>query len=758
MFSHILGLQQKVGPGGGTGDGSVVDPYFENVRALLHCDDGSGIVAVHDEIGAYSWTTGNESTTHKFGSGSLYNAGPGSALPYATANDGVGSVYTFEFWAKFISYWNESSNACLSIYKISGTSLRLTLSANGSGTKYWRLDGNGFGGNGSVSVSGEWQYVALCADGTNTYLFIDGALAYTIASVTDFAAYTDIRIHCGGSGISPLGYATVYFDEFRYTRNICRYTPSSPPTVPIAPFPSSGALASPAAICLPRGSLTTTFSVVAVASVFGIVGTALGTITLATVSSSDAALTAIVLDEYGNVAAIPGLTFSYAAGVLSVSGTPTGHSHIYSIAVCYRSSDGTYRSVGSSLHDITIANAADVLTIGSMVNPSIRQGQYSSTTILSPTTNFAVGLLAVPRIAVPGMDVVLSWTIGSSSGSGSVQFSGTPTVAGSYTLAIDYYTSDGTVLLGTSTHTVAVSASYVTPPPPPAPSPGPAPPAPSPPPAPTPAPQPGHGPDPYLSSVKALLHFDDASNIAKDQISSNTWTNAQTLYVSGAVGGAGGFASSSKLSCTIAGVEGLSGLLTVELMFDIDSVAWNALTADGTDFRWCPISYLVAQDGSVLWALGLFSYYSSYSKIRRTRAGFYMPLLSLPGELTVVQPFGPIIPARPNKFMHLAGAIKPRPGGGGFDHVGSVWLNGDPGLGRSLFLASRRVTKTGLLVVIGGSGGSIPAYYGGQSSIVNFSGKIDEYRLTAEARYASYMDVVTYAIPEVERTIPWSNS
>jgi hypothetical protein len=25
------------------------------------------------------------------------------------------------------------------------------------------------------------------------------------------------------------------------------------------------------------------------------------------------------------------------------------------------------------------------------------------------------------------------------------------------------------------------------------------------------------------------------------------------------------------------------------LMFDIDSVAWDALTADGTDFRWCPI-------------------------------------------------------------------------------------------------------------------------------------------------------------------------
>jgi hypothetical protein len=46
--------------------------------------------------------------------------------------------------------------------------------------------------------------------------------------------------------------------------------------------------------------------------------------------------------------------------------------------------------------------------------------------------------------------------------------------------------------------------------------------------------------------VKALLHFDDASNIAKDQISSNTWTNAQTQYVSGAVVGAG---SRLRASC-----------------------------------------------------------------------------------------------------------------------------------------------------------------------------------------------------------------
>ena len=760
MFSHYFGLQQKTGPGGGI----LVDPYFANVALLMHCEGAEGAgVFIDSSSFARSLTTHGTAQTIaaavKFGTrGMSLNNMPGPMTDYVTTAASAGLQISGDFTFEcFVTVTDGSSGRYF--FGIGGANATFFC---GFGTqvagKFSANFRNDLGTTFTVSsdalsfVGGTCYYFAVTLSGTTLSLTIDGVLQ--AATTIHGARYTQNAAATIGA-VGTFGYGHHgYLDEVRLTLGIARNVSSTPS----AAFPDSGSSIGATPKCLPRGTLTTPFAVDALPSLFAITGAAIGTVTLATVTSTDAAMTALIIDQSGSEVTIPGLTFSYAANVLTVSGTPTGHSKIYSIGVCYRSSDGTGRAVGASLHDITIANAADVLTIGSMVNPSIRQGQYSSTTILSPTTNFAVGLLAVPRIAVPGMDIVLSWTIGSSSGSGSVLLSGTPTVAGSYTLKIDYYTSDGTVLLGTSTHTVAVSAAYVSPPAPPAPSPGPAPPAPSPPPAPTPTPQPGHGPDPYFSSVKALLHFDDASNIAKDQISSNTWTNAQTLYVSGAVGGAGGFASSSKLSCAIAGVEGLSGLLTVELMFDIDSVAWDALTADGADFRWCPISYLVAQDGSVLWALGLFSYYSSYYKFRYTRAGFYMPLLSLPGDHTFVQPFGPIIPSRPNKFMHLAGAIKPRPGGSGFDHVGCVWLNGDPGVGSSTFLASRRVTKTGLVVVIGGSGGSIPAYYGGQSNIVNFSGKIDEYRLTAEARYASYMDVTAYAIPEVARTIPWSNS
>jgi hypothetical protein len=758
MFSHLFGLQQIVGPGGGI----LSDPYWSYVTLLMHLNGANGSTSFPEETtsGVTFAAGGNgqiSTAQYKFGGAALKFDGTGdyilSTTGFSALTFGTGD-FTVEMWV----YLNKAQNMLID-FGWSGSSGTWQFYTNATGHLEW-YHGIGAGGTvltGSDVVStGSWHYVAAKRASGTFSLWLDGVSQGSVADSRDYnASAVNTGIKIGGQVVFNASWdANGYYDEIRVTKGYARDVSS----VPTGPFNTSSTLTPPSVRCLPRGTLTTTFSVVARPSLFAVTGVLLGSTTLATVTSSDASLTAVVLDEHGVPASIPGLTFNYAAGVLSVSGTPTGDSKVYSIAVCYRSSDGTYRSVGSSLHDITIANASDVLTIGSMVNPSIRQGQYSSTTILSPTTNFAVGLLAVPRIAVPGMDVVLSWTIGSSSGSGSVRLSGTPTVAGSYTLKIDYYTSDGTVLLGTSTHTVAVSAAYVSPPAPPAPSPGPSPPAPSPPPAPTPAPQPGHGPDSYFSSVKALLHFDDASNIAKDQISSNTWTNAQTQYVSGAVVGAGGFSSSSKLSCAISGVEGLSGLLTVELMFDIDSVAWDALTADGTDFRWCPISCLVAQDGSVLWALGLFSYYSSYYKIRQTRAGFYMPLLSLPGDQTFVQPFGPVIPARPNKFMHLAGAIKPRPGGVGFDHVGCVWLNGDPGLGSSLFLASRRVTKTGRTVLIGGSDGSIPAYYGGQSNIVNFSGKIDEYRLTAEARYASYMDFTALAIPEVARTIPWSNS
>lgn len=755
MFSTLAGFQQIPGPAN-TGP---TDDHFNQVVLLAHCNGADLSTTFFDSSSFHRALTAAANAKistgqSKFGGSSgLFDGNADQVTSAASADFNLSGDFTIEGFVRFSTVVGAQFFFALQQTSFDGTkTIWIEFNANVANKMSCYLFGSYVVSLNTINA-GQWYYVAVKRSGTTGSFWIDGVQqgASISASVPGSS-----KVAIGGSdGISAANqYLNGNMDEWRITNGFARDVSSTP----VAEFPNfGGTVPNPVAKCNPPGSISTPFDVVALPTLFAITGAPTGTVTLATVTSTDNAMTAVVMDEHGDIANIPGLTFSYAAKVLTVAGTPTGHSKIYSIGACYRSSDGTGRAVGATLHDITIANAADVLTIGSMNAASIKVGVPSTTVLLSPSSNYPTGLKAIAATNVPGMSVVLAWSTGATP-SGTVSLTGTPTIAGSYALNIDYYTPDCTVKLGASTHVVNVAESYVTPPAPPAPSAGPTPPTPSPPPTPTPAPQPGRGPDPFFTSVKALLHFNDAANVASDQISQNAWTNDQVSYVPGAILGGGGFASSSKLSCAIAGAEGLSGLLTVELMFDIDSASWDALTAAGTDFRWCPISSLMAQDGTCLWAVGLFSYYSPFLKGRETRAGFYMPQLSVPGDSTVIQPFGAIIPARPGKFMHLAGAINPRPGGGGYDHVGCVWLNGDPGLGSALFLASRRVTKAGFMVSIGGADTSIKAYFGGQSSIIPFAGKIDEYRLTAEARYAAYMGSTAYAIPSSARSIPWSDS
>ena len=245
--------------------------------------------------------------------------------------------------------------------------------------------------------------------------------------------------------------------------------PPPPPAPPAPPTPPQPPLAEPIA-----------FSAVVRPDLFGIIGDAISTTTLATITCADVSMT-IVLSE-----AVAGLTFSYSANVLTVAGTPTGSTRVQRVVVSYIASDGSNSVRGSTSHDLTLVNASEVLSIGSMAGASGRVGLPLSATLASPSANYLVGVTAHPSALVPGCEVGFAWTKASPTSSGTLTLAGTPTQAGTYSMTVGF--RSGALQLGESTHAVVIAPSYQAPAPAPAPTPAPPAPSPSPPPAPTPAP------------------------------------------------------------------------------------------------------------------------------------------------------------------------------------------------------------------------------------------------------------------------------
>ncbi len=526
---------------------------------------------------------------------------------------------------------------------------------------------------------------------------------------------------------------------------LIRDYPSAPPTPPAPPAPPTPPN--------PPQAEPIAFSAVTRDSLFGIIGSAISTTTMATITCADASMT-IAQSE-----AVGGLTFSYTAGVLSVSGTPTGSTRVQRVVFSYISSDGNNTVRGSTSHDITLVKASEVLSIGAMAGAAGRVGRPLSATLASPTSNFAADVTAADASLVPGVSSSLAWSKGASSGSGTLSLLGTPTEAGTFSLAVNFFANGQN--LGTSTHSVVIAAAYEAPAPAPAPTPAPPAPSPSSPPAPTPAPSPGLGPDGTLTNVRLLMRFDTSTGIAYDQ-RGNTLTNSGATLTTGAVNQGALFTSSAKITGTIAALDGIAAGLSVECMVDIGATAWTALTAAGNDQRFCPVVSYTATDGTLLWALGFLSRMVNVgvpatTPYRRIEAMFWTVLddaytptgsgSSGSGQITV----------RPDRFVHLAGTLKTYTA---TSWERASWLDGVASVSRLQGLQSAPVARSTGTLKIGGGCAPFTTYdneYPLTTGVV-FTGVVDELRIKAPGQYA---DLMTAGLPDnitpARRVIPWPN-
>jgi hypothetical protein len=159
---------------------------------------------------------------------SVTNAFTAECWFYQTSTAGTGNLQH-----TLISHWNNSTGNKAFTMGISGTSMILYVSNDGS-------TNNISGATGGTVSNNVWNHVALTWDGTNYRVFLNGTAVITQAnSSPPYASNEVIQIgmsKSGGSGSANMFYQG-YMDDIRITNGIARYTSNfTPPTDALPKF------------------------------------------------------------------------------------------------------------------------------------------------------------------------------------------------------------------------------------------------------------------------------------------------------------------------------------------------------------------------------------------------------------------------------------------------------------------------------------------------------------------------------------------
>jgi hypothetical protein len=228
--------------------GPPVDSLFSDVSLLLHCNGSNASTTIIDDSsnGFTMVANGNaqlETAINKFGTASLLFDGTTDAVdttsddPAFTLGSGDFTIECFVYFPaspsgnrQFINQVTNTSNQISFIFRYdSGNRLAFYYSTSGSSFLSTLQ-------NGTWSPSVEtWYHVAVCRDGNNLRLFIDGTQVNTTKDVTGLTIFDSNQpLRIGGllwSG-SIIEVLDGNIDEVRMTL-AARYTTNfTPPTLP----------------------------------------------------------------------------------------------------------------------------------------------------------------------------------------------------------------------------------------------------------------------------------------------------------------------------------------------------------------------------------------------------------------------------------------------------------------------------------------------------------------------------------------------
>ena len=240
------------------GSATVGDLHFPKVKWLSAFDGSNGATSTSDSSNSGLSLTLQSSTVistaqSKFGGSSLYV--PNSATQGVYAN-GAGSTiqltgdFTIEWWVYRVQVTLADNMILGPIYGMQGgtnisgygmvfpyyygpvstSEAQIYASSNGSS---WNIASGITLGTGSLGTVGQWVHMAMVRSGTTWSYYVDGTRTYTgtLGSAT-IATATGTYIHLGRAWGNGGTSAEAYYDDFRITQALARYSGTSftPPT------------------------------------------------------------------------------------------------------------------------------------------------------------------------------------------------------------------------------------------------------------------------------------------------------------------------------------------------------------------------------------------------------------------------------------------------------------------------------------------------------------------------------------------------
>ena len=230
---------------------TVGDVNFPYVKWLSPFDGSNGAPSTPDVRNTNATVTFQGSSTistaqSKCGGSRLYspNANPaGVYVPGAGSTINLTADFTFEWWFYRIQvsvagnqasgpiYGQSSTTTCYSKgmlvgYVSTGTSTTsglLYASSNGSS---WNVASAVLLGNGSLGTVGQWVHLALVRSGSDWSFYVDGSRTYngSLGSSTISAPGANILLGKSWDNASQM---EGYWDDFRLTQGLARYTGAS---------------------------------------------------------------------------------------------------------------------------------------------------------------------------------------------------------------------------------------------------------------------------------------------------------------------------------------------------------------------------------------------------------------------------------------------------------------------------------------------------------------------------------------------------
>lgn len=215
-----------------------LDPYWENVRSLLHFDGANGSQVFKDEKGKV-WSSYGEpvidTSQSKFGGASVRLQATYDYLrtPYVSGHFDPRVDLTVEAWVRLAS--SKRHNLCC--FHNSGRGHFYSILADGKIRVGYETDtGTNIIDTASTIPLSTWKHLAVTKSGQTIRVFVDGVIQVT-KDIDGTPTVSTNNPFIGVEQVDVSRYFDGWIDDFRYTEGVARYTANFTP--PAAAFPNS---------------------------------------------------------------------------------------------------------------------------------------------------------------------------------------------------------------------------------------------------------------------------------------------------------------------------------------------------------------------------------------------------------------------------------------------------------------------------------------------------------------------------------------